>query len=92
MNDALKLLKLDLGVKGDARNDYYTDTLEAIKKELKERKGITINLENIDDKMLLVDLAAWKIRNRDKGEAMPQNLVHAIRGRSLRERSKGNGS
>ncbi|MBR2867857.1 MAG: hypothetical protein IKB88_02165 [Clostridia bacterium] len=90
MDDAIKLLKLDLGVKGDARNDYYKDTLEAIISELKKRKGITINLDEIDDKMLVVDLAAWKIRNRDKGTAVPTNLVYAVRGRALRERSKNN--
>ncbi len=90
MNEVLKLLRLDLGIKSNARDDYFRKLLEACKNELKSQKGIKLDLELSDDMILLSDFAAWRYRKRETGEPLPENLRYRINSRNLHERSKGN--
>ena len=74
LETALKLLKARLNrLEGDTSLDEtLTKRLEETTEEL-EHIGITLD-SSTRDMMLVVDYAAWKYQNRDKGTQMPEWL------------------
>lgn len=85
----LSLLKLDLGITTNGRDEYFINLIEGSIKEI-ERKGITLDLNNIDDQMLLSDYSAWKYRKRQEDIPLAQNIQLRIRNRIVKERSVAN--
>lgn len=76
---ALELFKIALGVTHSARDDYFTQYLEATAAELGDR-GVALDSAVSADVMLLVDYAEFNYRNRgDAGKALPLNLELRIR-------------
>lgn len=87
MEQALNLLKADLGIKSTARDTiYYLPLLQSNAKEL-ESKGVVLDLEKIEDLMLLSDYTAWKIRKRETGDPMPENVKQRILNKKVQKRS-----
>lgn len=86
METVLNLLKIDLGITHTLRDTFFTTLLQAVQKEI-ESKGITIDLTNTEDQMLLSDYAAWKYRKRQEDVGMSQNLLFRIRNRVVKARS-----
>ena len=86
IDTALNLLKLDLGITHNLRDEYYYSMLQGANKEL-ERKGITIDLNSMDDQMLLSDYTAYNYRNRSLNVPLSANLQLRIRNRIVRQRS-----
>ena len=69
----LELLKVNLGIMTDKRNEYLLSIIDSVISELESEQGIII--DNNDDLhiMFIVDFSAW--RNRSRGEGvMPRNL------------------
>ncbi len=91
MDQVLELLKLDLGISTDKRDKYFNAVLEAAVLELK-RKGISLDLTNADDQMLLSDYAAWQYRKRQENIPMSENLKWRLMNRKMRMRAGGNAS
>lgn len=92
INDTvLKLLKMDLGITHSARDEYFLSFLNGCKSEI-ERKGITLDLNNLDDQILLSDYAAWMYRKRQEDVPLANNIQLRIRNRIVKERSAANGS
>lgn len=92
INDTvLKLLKMDLGITHSARDEYFLSFLNGCKSEI-ERKGITLDLNNLDDQILLSDYAAWMYRKRQEDVPLASNIQLRIRNRIVKERSAANGS
>lgn len=89
MNEALKLLKLDLGITHDKRDAYFNALLNAALLELK-RKGVVLDLAGADDKMLLSDYAAWLYRKRQEDVPLANNLKWRLMNRKMRSRAGGN--
>lgn len=87
MEEILKLLKLDLAIMHDKRDEYLRAVIAAAQEELKE-KGIPIDLEKVDDQLLLSDYAAWKYRKRAEDVPLSQNIQWRIRNRVVKERAK----
>lgn len=88
MNEALKLLKLDLGITHDKRDAYFNAMLNAALLELK-RKGVVLDLAGADDKMLLSDYAAWLYRKRQEDVPLSNNLKWRLMNRKTKNRAGG---
>lgn len=88
MEQALKLLKLDLGIAHSKRDDYFSALLSSVQKEL-ERKGVILDLSAFDDLILLTDYAAWQYRNRESGAVLPNNLRLRVTNRAVKTRAAG---
>lgn len=82
---ALDLLKQDLGILHDKRDNYLINMLSSCNVELSDR-GVEISQGSIDDIMLLADYAAWKYRNRDKDVPLANNLIVRIRNKQTKRR------
>lgn len=82
----LSLFKIDLGITHTLRDTFFTSLLTAAKAEI-ESKGISLDLTNVEDQMLLSDYAAWKYRKRQEDVGMSQNLTFRIRNRVVKARS-----
>ena len=87
MEIILNLLKIDLGITHNLRDAYFTSTIVAAQKEI-ESRGITLDLSNVEDQMLLSDYAAWKYRKRQEDVGLPQNLTYRLRNRVVKARSQ----
>lgn len=86
MEQVLNLLKLDLGIKSTARDDYYTAVLQSNANEL-ESRGVKLDLAKEEDILLLSDYSAWLIRHRETGEDIPKNIKLRIDNRKIRARA-----
>ena len=87
INEVLKLLKLDLGIKSTAKDDYYIAFLKSNANEL-ENSGAKLELSKTEDKLLLSDYCAWLIRHKETGEEMPKHLERRINNRKIKGRAK----
>lgn len=69
----LELLKVNLGIMTDNRNEYLLSIIDSVISELESEQGIII--DNNDDLhiMFIVDYSAWRYRSRGEG-VMPRNL------------------
>lgn len=69
----LELLKVNLGIMTDKRNEYLLSIIDSVVSELESEQGIII--DNNDDLhiMFIVDYSAWRYRSRGEG-VMPRNL------------------
>lgn len=83
----LDIFKADLGVSGTARDGYFTQLIEACRKDLEE-KSIIIDYAKTEDLLLLSDYAAWSYRKRAEGTPFPENLRHRIRNRIIKNRAR----
>ncbi len=88
MDEALKLLKLDLGITHNKRDAYFNALLNSAVLEL-ERKGIALSLAEADDQMLLSDYAAWLYRKRQDDVPLAKNLKLRLMNRKVRARAQG---
>jgi len=87
LDEVLKLFKLDLGITHDKRDTYFYALLNAASMEL-GRKGITLDLAQADDQMLLSDYAAWLYRKRQEDVPMANNLNWRIMNRKVRGKAQ----
>ncbi len=72
--DRLALLKANVGITSNARDEYLNGILSSVVSELAD-KGVRESSPVVD--MLIVDYAAWRFRNRSEG-AMPRNLQYRL--------------
>ena len=74
----LLLLKARLGISTNVRDVYLTAIIESIIEELTDEKGITLEEENVNHLMLIVDYASWRYKSRDESGAMPRYLQYRL--------------
>lgn len=83
--------RLDYAPGFTARDGQLRNRIDGVIREL-ERKGIRVihegkaDIAEIDDVMLVVDMAVWQQNNRDKAESDPPWLRQRLRDRWLSER------
>lgn len=70
----LNLVKANLGITSDKRDDYLNSIIDAVEDELTS-KGLTF--DSLTAQMLLIDWTAWRFRNRGEG-SMPRNLQYRL--------------
>lgn len=79
MADVLTLLKIDLGMIGDAYDPQLNQLIEAAKGFI-SREGVTLT-ESAEDVQLLLMYAAYLYRKRATNEPMPRMLRWALNNR-----------
>lgn len=90
METMLTLLKTDLGIKHNKRDEYFRTLIGSTIARL-ERKGITSkSSDDLDYTLLVADLAAWSYRNRQVNMPMAENLKQRIRDRIVENRADAN--
>lgn len=86
MDVVLNIFKTDLGITHSLRDEYFLTVVKAAKKEL-ESKGIKLDVDNVEDKILISDYAAYNYRNRTNDVPLSQNLQLRIRNRIVKNRA-----
>lgn len=71
---ALPLLKANLNITQDVRDDYLTAILSGVVTQLQEEQGLVLNEANPYHLQFVVDFAAWRYRARGETGGMPQHL------------------
>ncbi len=87
METVLALFKVDLGITHTLRDVYFNSLLLSCKGEI-EKKGIILDLTNVEDQMLICDFALWRYRNRTEDIGLSKNLTFRIRNRVMKVRSE----
>ena len=85
MDTVLNLLKIDLGITHNLRDAYLIPLIKGSQIEI-EKRGITLDLNNTADQMLLSDYAAWTYRKRQEDIPLANNIQHRLRNRIIEER------
>lgn len=85
METVLILLKIDLGITHNLRDAYLIPLIKGSKNEI-ERRGITLDLNNTGDQILLSDYAAWVYRKRLEDAPLASNIQTRLRNRIIEER------
>lgn len=88
VNTTLELLKMDLGISHNERDEYFETLLLSAKTEL-EAKGIKLNEASVYDNLLISDYAAWLYRKRTENVPLARNLEFRIKNRIIKKRSEG---
>lgn len=70
----LPLLKANLNITQDVRDDYLTAILSGVIAELEDEQGLVLSSANPYHVQFVVDLAGWRYRSRGEDGAMPQHL------------------
>lgn len=87
MDEVLKMFKMDIGVSHKLRDTFFIRFLESQQKQLEE-KGLTLDLDNAEDMMLLSDFSSWNYRKRNEDVGLSRSLSLRIRNRIVKERAK----
>jgi hypothetical protein len=85
LDTVLNLLKIDLGITHSLRDAYLLPLLQGCQKEI-QRRGITLDLNNTSDQILLADYSAWVYRKRQEDIPLANNIQHRLRNRIIEER------
>lgn len=82
----LKIVKQDLMITSDIRDEYLKTIIQSCERELAGR-GVEI-LDEVEDTLLLADYVAWRYRHREGGMNMPEHLRLRIANKKLKGRLK----
>ena len=82
----LDMLKIDLGISGDAYDNWLRQYLETAERQI-AREGVTLT-DSIDDRQLTVAYAAWLWRRRDNMQGMPRMLRYLLNNRLFAEKMR----
>lgn len=74
---ALKLLKADLGISSDVRDEYLNAILIGVSDELNKIYGIEIDYEDISDLMFIVDYSVFRYEHREHKD-IPRHLERRL--------------
>lgn len=87
----LEILKSDLGIKHEKRDEYFKKLIQSAIKQL-ERKGvISENEYDVEYSILVSDLVSWNYRHRQENVPMAMNIQQRIRDRIVRLRTNASG-
>lgn len=75
----LELVKARLGISTTVRDAYLTAIIDGVIKELEDEKGITLQNENQNHLMFIVDYSVWRYQSRDSTGDMPKHLYWRLR-------------
>lgn len=85
MDTVLNLLKIDLGITHSLRDAYLIPLIKGSIIEI-EKRGITLDLNNTGDQMLISDYSAWTYRKRLEDAPLANNIQTRLRNRMIEER------
>lgn len=81
LDDVLRIVKQDLMIKSDVRDDYLKTIIKSCESEL-NGKGVRIN-NTVEDTLLLADYSAFRYRHRTDDVPVPQNIQLRIQNKKL---------
>lgn len=79
MDQVLKLVKNQLGITINNRDDYILAIIKGTLKELEKIQGIKLDVDNPDHLLFIVDLVAWRYESKGEDKAMPERLYWRLR-------------
>ncbi len=82
----LDILKNDLGITHTKKDTYFLNLLEGRKREL-EKKGIVLDINNIEDVILICDYTSFCYKNRDEDVELSKNLKLRILNKKMESRA-----
>lgn len=83
--NCLQLLKLDLSITHNLRDDYFINALKTAKKEI-EKMGVDLSdTTSVEDTKLIVDYTVWNYRKRQEDVGLPRNLKFRIHNRVIQK-------
>lgn len=71
---ALPLVKANLNITQDVRDEYLTAIINGVVKQLQDEQGLALDEANPYHLQFVVDFCAWRYRGRGEDGPMPQNL------------------
>ena len=77
-DNILNLVKATLGYKSAVRDELLKVIVKSIIDELETQKRITLNYENAEHLMFVVDYAVFRYENKGAG-TLPRNLEYRLR-------------
>ncbi len=75
---ALPLVKASLGYKSSVRDELLQAIIKSVVDELTIQKRISLNAENSEHLMFVVDYTVFRYENKG-GSVMPRNLEYRLR-------------
>ena len=75
---ALPLVKASLGYKSSVRDELLQAIIKSVVDELTIQKRISLNAENSEHLMFVVDYTVFRYENKG-GRVMPRNLEYRLR-------------
>lgn len=70
----LPLVKENLGIKSDVRNNIITMRVSGVIKELEDEKGLVLDGTNPYHLEFVVDYSTWRYKSTESKEPMPRHL------------------
>ena len=71
---ALPLVKANLNITQDVRDEYLTAIINGVVKQLQDEQGLVLDEADPYHLQFVVDFSAWRYRSRGETGAMPQHL------------------
>ena len=80
----LKIVKQDLMITSNVRDEYLTTMIQSCKNELANRGVALVN--GVEDTLLLADYVAFRYRHRTDDAPLPKNLQLRIQNKKVQGR------
>ena len=71
---ALPLVKANLNITQDVRDEYLTAIINGVVEQLQNEQGLALDEADPYHLQFVVDFSAWRYRGRGEDGPMPQNL------------------
>lgn len=85
-NDILTVLKTDLEVSTDSRDEYLNNLIKLAEAAI-TTEGITLD-DTVEDGMLIATYAAFLYRKRRENVSMPRSLRYLLNNRLLSQKAR----
>ena len=74
----LTIVKQRLGLSTAARDTYLLAIIDGVIAELKNEKGLAIDLASPNHLVFVADFAVWRYQSRDSAGGMPRDLQYRL--------------
>lgn len=74
----LELVKARKGISTKVRDTFLIAIIESIITELEDEKGITLDSDNMNHTLFIVDYATYRYENKESNIAIPRNLQYRL--------------
>jgi len=74
----LAIVKQRLGISTTVRDTYLLAIIDGVISELKNEKGLAIDLASPNHLVFVADFAGWRYQSRDSAAGMPRDLQYRL--------------
>lgn len=90
VENILPLLKANLNITQNVRDEYLKAILNGVLVELQDEQGVVLSEANPYHIQFVVDFAGWRYRSRGEDGAMPQHLRFRLNNILIRKEASEN--